>query len=669
MTVAACLIVKNEGLVIARWLDSLRGLVQAVVIVDTGSTDDTLDVIRGLAHPGPIHLHQRPWKDFAHNRTELLRLAAPVADYLLILDADYTVEGHLPELTADGYALVVRTPAILYSKLVLVRSALPWRYEGVVHESLVCDQAVEPVHLETLLIRDHCDGGRRPPGWQPRWEWDAEVLEKELARDPTNTRNVFYLARSYDDLATTRPDDPRANDWRQKAMARYRQRAEMAGYADEAFYSLFRLGVLRLAEGDGLGILMEAWERCPHRWEPVHAAARWLNERRRFQASYALSKHALSVPARPSGLFVYPAVFDHLLLFEHSISAYWVGAYEESLEACQTLLGKQLPPHLEERVRSNMVFPRQRLDEQAQAAGGATPATATIPPSPAAGDTALDLAPARIPYERCPLCDSADAAEEKVGDCSGHAVYKPPLPKTQRWLRCRGCDHVYVDGYFGPAARRILFRSAQPDQTPGHDVESARYVFARIVEIVCRFLPVPGGRWLDVGFGNGALMTTAAEFGFEVVGTDLRERHVEMMRQAGYEAHAVEFEDYRPGAPFDVLSLADVLEHMPFPKHALQHARTLLRDGGLLFVSMPNSDSFVWQTLTRDGVNPYWGEIEHYHNFGRRRLYGLLRECGFEPVRYDVSFRYRACMEVLAKKSTTPTPLELRSDRGPGASG
>jgi glycosyltransferase involved in cell wall biosynthesis len=289
MTIAACLIVKNEGLVIARCLDSLRGLVQAVVIVDTGSTDDTLDVIRRLDYPVPIHLHQRPWKNFAHNRTESLRLAAPLADYLLLIDADQTVEGCLPELTADAYSLMVRTPALAYPRPLLVRSALPWHFEGVVHEYLACSQTRPTVHLDTLLVRDHGDGGRRPAGWQPRWEWDAAVLEEELVRDPTNTRNVFYLARSYDDLAATRPEDPRADQWRQKAIERYCQRARMGGYADEAFYALFRLGVLRLAESDGLTILLEAWQRCPHRWEPVHAAARWLNEHRLFEASYALS--------------------------------------------------------------------------------------------------------------------------------------------------------------------------------------------------------------------------------------------------------------------------------------------------------------------------------------------------------------------------------------------
>ena len=42
--------------------------------------------------------------------------------------------------------------------------------------------------------------------------------------------------------------------------------------------------------------------------------------------------------------------------------------------------------------------------------------------------------------------------------------------------------------------------------------------------------------------------------------------------------------------------------------------------------------------------------MEHYHNFDRAGLYALLRECGFSPVYYGVSERYRACMEVAAIK-------------------
>jgi glycosyltransferase involved in cell wall biosynthesis len=299
MTVAACPIVKNESQVIGRCLDSLRGLVEAVVIVDTGSTDETPEVIRRLDCPVPIHLHHRPWKNFAHNRTELLRLASPLADYLLLLDADQGVAGRLPGLSADAYAPRLRLGRLEWRNTLLVRSSLPWRYEGVTHECLIRERAAPAVPLDSLIVTEHADGGGRPTCTQPRWEWDAQVLEDELAREPNNARYVFYLARTYDDLAVTRPDDARAGEWWRRATARYRQRTQMAGYADEVFYSFYRLGVLHLNEGVGLTLLLEAWQRCPHRWEPVHEACRWLNQRGLYQASYARSKQALAAPATP----------------------------------------------------------------------------------------------------------------------------------------------------------------------------------------------------------------------------------------------------------------------------------------------------------------------------------------------------------------------------------
>ena len=257
----------------------------------------------------------------------------------------------------------------------------------------------------------------------------------------------------------------------------------------------------------------------------------------------------------------------------------------------------------------------------------------------------------RVPYAGCPLCEAPGGVEVMVADCSGHELYKAPLPRTQRWLRCPRCGHVYVDGYFAPEALQRLNSRTQKRQVPRQDVEDQRFAWASLLETVGALRPAPGGRWLDVGFGSGALMTTAAEFGYEVAGIDLRAESVRLLREAGFDAQAVALDDYRATAPFDVVSMADVLEHMPFPRRALRRAGELLRTGGLLVLSMPNADAFVWQHATRQGANPYWGEIEHYHNFGRKRLIALLEECGFELVRYGVSFRYRMCMELIARST------------------
>ena len=40
------------------------------------------------------------------------------------------------------------------------------------------------------------------------------------------------------------------------------------------------------------------------------------------------------------------------------------------------------------------------------------------------------------------------------------------------------------------------------------------------------------------------------------------------------------------------------------------------------------------------GTNPYWGELEHFHNFSRDTLHRLLRDTGFRPVHYAVSERF-----------------------------
>lgn len=96
--------------------------------------------------------------------------------------------------------------------------------------------------------------------------------------------------------------------------------------------------------------------------------------------------------------------------------------------------------------------------------------------------------------------------------------------------------------------------------------------------------------------------------------------------------------------------MADVLEHVPFPKDCLAAVHKLLNKDGITLISMPNSDSILWQAMNKMNANPYWAEIEHFHNFGKDRLYRLLKECGFEPLRYGISERYRACMEIVARK-------------------
>lgn len=219
-----------------------------------------------------------------------------------------------------------------------------------------------------------------------------------------------------------------------------------------------------------------------------------------------------------------------------------------------------------------------------------------------------------------------------------------------QWMRCEACTHIFVDGYFTEEAEEILFSRVNPNQMPQWSFDhNQRLISSRIVEFVSRHLGRCSGRWLEVGFGNASLLTTAEEFGFDVVGLDSRAESAKALNEMGFEAHSMPLQRFE-AAPFDVIAMADVLEHFAFPKEGLVAAHRLLVPGGLLFLSMPNIDCFSWKARDRADANPYWGEIEHYHNFGRRRLHALLEEHGFTPIAYRVNERYFVGMEVLATR-------------------
>lgn len=253
----------------------------------------------------------------------------------------------------------------------------------------------------------------------------------------------------------------------------------------------------------------------------------------------------------------------------------------------------------------------------------------------------------RIAYESCPLCESRNAGAFRHADASGHPRFKPGIPSRMTWMRCGDCGHGYTDGYFAAPELALLFSESNPGQIVGERFEASREISARMIDKVSRY--VREGAWLDVGFGNGSLLFTAQEYGFEPVGLDLRRQNAEQLAALGIEAHCRDVAEIDQPGRFSVVSMADVLEHMPFPKGGLTAAYRLLRKGGILFVSMPNADAPAWRLL--GDANPYWAEIEHYHNFGRERLYALLSEFGFDPVAYGISQRYRLCMEVIAVRT------------------
>ena len=82
------MIVKDESPVIRRCLDSVKKIIDYWVIVDTGSSDDTKEIIKDALKDVPGELLNDPWVNFEYNRNRALDWARNKADYVLFMDAD-----------------------------------------------------------------------------------------------------------------------------------------------------------------------------------------------------------------------------------------------------------------------------------------------------------------------------------------------------------------------------------------------------------------------------------------------------------------------------------------------------------------------------------------------------------------------------------------------------
>jgi glycosyltransferase involved in cell wall biosynthesis len=399
-TIALCMIVKNEAPIIARCLASLRSLIDYVLIVDTGSTDGTQDVVRRwLDEAGvPGEVVDEPWRDFAYNRTfALAKLRErPGLDYSLMIDADqvvefdesFDVETFKASLDCDLYDVKVSTASIVYLLPQLASNAIEIVYRGILHEYRECPEGCSREPAQGLLIKELHDSAR---GQDPRkYEKDASILETALAgeTDPfLIARYRFYLAQSYRDAGLLEP-----------AIANYVERAKLGGWDEEVFYCLYAVAKMKEQLGHPNDDVFEAYHKahrfCPSRAEPIYAAAQFCRKQKRYDQGYRMARKHLYQPAPSSGLFVETWIYDHGLLDEFSVLAFWSGRYSECLDACMRILGGgKLPESEHARVRQNAHFAIDKLgttlvSEQLPDGEASTLPRSAEPPGPTPGSFA-----------------------------------------------------------------------------------------------------------------------------------------------------------------------------------------------------------------------------------------------------------------------------------------
>ena len=348
-TICLNMIVKNEAPTIARCLASVRPFIDHWVIVDTGSSDGTQELIKETLADLPGELFERPWRDFASNRSEALELARGRADYLLVIDADEvmtTDDGFvLPALDRDCYDVPhrVKRDGASFQLVTLFATRLPWRYQSPVHEVLVCDDPFTAGRLDGVCVIGMFDSARNQVDARTKYLGDAAILEAALARDPDNPRCTYYLAQSYRDAGE-----------HEKAIELYERRATLGGWDEEVWSALYEAGALRMHVQQSVAAvsatLLRAYQARPTRAEPLVLLAAMHRIRQEYALAHLYASKAASLPRPDDRLFLNEAVYAWQALDEQAVAASWLGQFGEALRLCDRLLAKPALPE-SERVR------------------------------------------------------------------------------------------------------------------------------------------------------------------------------------------------------------------------------------------------------------------------------------------------------------------------------
>ena len=234
-------------------------------------------------------------------------------------------------------------------------------------------------------------------------------------------------------------------------------------------------------------------------------------------------------------------------------------------------------------------------------------------------------------------------------------------------LQCVECGSVQQPVLPAGAELHDLYRDMTDDAYLGEEA-GRRATGARLLDLIGRF--VPRGRLLDVGCGPGLLLDEARRRGYDPLGLELSHASAVHARDAlGLDVRELALEDFADeGDPpgFDVVVLADVIEHLDDPVDGIARCAALLRAGGVLCVVTPDPSS----ATARAAGRRWWGFVPaHTCLVPRRTLRELLAAAGL-VVSTDVplvrTFSARRWVEGLAERlGSAGAPLDAAARRLP----
>lgn len=295
-TLCLNMIVKNESKIIKRMLDSVYSIIDCYCICDTGSSDDTIEIINAYFEEKGISgkIVHEPFQNFQYNRNVALANCLGMSDYILLMDADMILKinskfNKNDLVNFDCAHILQGNETFYYNNVRIIKNDNLSKYIGFTHEYLSTPDGIKTklYRINELFISDIGDGGSK----SNKFERDVKLLKMSLENEPNNPRTHFYLGNSYFDAGLF----DQAIEW-------YEKRVLLGAWEQEIWYSYYRLGQIyydKKTFHKAIEYWLQATEIVPFRIENFYNIINHYQKENKFEIAETFYSSALDILKKP----------------------------------------------------------------------------------------------------------------------------------------------------------------------------------------------------------------------------------------------------------------------------------------------------------------------------------------------------------------------------------
>jgi glycosyltransferase involved in cell wall biosynthesis len=374
-TICFATICKNESHIIKKTLESIYKYINYWVICDTGSTDNTREIITEFFKekniPGELHIDE--FKDFGYNKSLLMKRAQYKADYILQLDADDPLIGEFKftqqDVGHDVYLANVKRGTNEYKAYALYNAKYLWRFCSVAHTVIRCVDKPSfttgsLTHYDFYVSSEDIGARKADP---EKYLKDAKKLKKQffdtLLDDPDelNSRSVFYIAQSYMDYGMY-----------EEAIRWYRLYTKLKdNWIEEHFEAQMRIARCHIVLDSDSNLIeqemLKAINIFPDRAEPYFILGQYFNIKKQHEKAYQYLKQIqskdLESVKKKYLLFINEFNYRKYVNDELSVACYWTGRYDEGIKLTEEIINDPKFAYDRDRLAANLGFLKEKVSQ------------------------------------------------------------------------------------------------------------------------------------------------------------------------------------------------------------------------------------------------------------------------------------------------------------------